>query len=144
MQLQRKDLTLAQWAGYAHRILDQDTNGDDGFLVARDRQGVILGILQYQAFGTHQDMRRLAVTNLIAYAHFRRQRRRVALSLIQALDDTAQRLGCRHVLIQVPEDDQRALFGGLTSLLCNSERRSPDISFTTIQDESPQLREGRF
>ncbi len=83
------------------------------------------------------------VNNLIAHAHFQKQRRRVALALIQALSHTAQRLGCRHVLIELPKDDQRALFGGLTSLLCNTGRRSPDISFTTTPDESPQLREGR-
>jgi GNAT superfamily N-acetyltransferase len=142
MQLQRKDLTLTQWASYAHGIIDQNENDEGGFLVARDRLGVILGVLQYQAFGTRQDARRLTVSNLIAHGHFQKQRRRIALALIQALDDTAHRLGCRQVRIELPEGDQRALFGGLTSLLCNSGPRSPHISFKTTPDEVRRLRDG--
>jgi hypothetical protein len=131
MQLQRKDLTFAQWTCYASRIIDQNAGSESGFLAARDDREVIHGIAQYEADDNNEGVRCLTVSNLIVYGHFQKHRRRVALALIQAMDHTAHRLDCRHVRIEVPENDQQALFGGLTSLLRNTGRQPPHVTFTT-------------
>ena len=143
IQLQRKDLTPEQWVCYARRIINENESGESGFLVAHDDRGVIHGILQYEAHDDTEGAQRLAVSNLVAYGHFQKHRRRVALALFQALDHTARRLDCRHVYIEVPEKDQRALFGGLTSLLRNTGQQPPSITFTTTPIGCSGIRAGR-
>ena len=144
MQLNRKELTLAEWAYHARRIIIGNDRGERGFLVATDERSVIHGVLQYEVHDDKKGARHLTVSDLVAYGHFQKHRRRVALALIRGLDQTAHHLNCHLICIEIAEKDQRALFGGLTSLLRNSGGQPPKVAFAASPGDHAGRLEDRF
>ena len=144
MQLKRKELTLAEWAYHARRIIIENDRGERGFLAATDERSVIHGVLQYEVHDDKKGGRQLTVSDLVAHGHFQKHRRRVALALIQGLDHMAYHLNCRLIRIEIAEKDQRAFFGGLTSLLRNNGGHPPEVTFAASPSDPTGRLEDRF
>jgi len=130
IQLQHKGLTIAQWTVFAQRIIDTNGGSQRGILAARNDQGVIYGILQYEVRCNIEGLCQMGAANVVACGLFQQHSVQLTAAMIKTLERLALELGCRRVLIVVPESSDSATIGRLASILENSGYEFTNTTFS--------------
>jgi hypothetical protein len=103
IQLKHKALTIAQWTTYVQRITDTDGGTHRGILAARNDQGVIYGMLQYEVRCNVEGICQMGAASLVACGLFQEQSVQLTAAMVKTLEQMALELGCQRVLIVVPD-----------------------------------------
>ena len=130
MQLQHKGLTIAQWADYARRIIGANGGSQRGILAARNDQGVIYGILQYEVRCNIEGLCQMGAANVVACGLFQEHSVQLTAAMVKTLERMALELGCQRVLIVVPESSDPATIRRLASILEASGHRFTNTTFS--------------
>jgi len=130
IQLQHKGLTIAQWSDYAHRIVASSDGRQRGILAARNNQGVIYGILQYEIRCDIEGLRQMAAANVVACGLFQEHNVHLTAAMIETLERMALESGCRRVLIVFPESSDPATIRRLAAILETSGHRFTNNTFS--------------
>ncbi len=130
VQLQHKGLTIAQWTEFAQRIIDTNGGSQRGFLAARNEQGVIYGILQYEVRCNIEGLCQMGAANVVACELFREHSVQLIAAMIKTLERLALELGCQRVLIVVPETGDPVTIGRLATILEDSGYELTNTTFS--------------
>ncbi len=130
VQLQHKGLTIAQWTEFAQRIIGTSGGRQRGILAARNDQGVIYGILQYEVRCSIEGLCQMGAANVIACGLFQEHSVQLTAAMIKTLERLALELGCQRVLIVVPETSDPATLRRLASILEASGHRFTNTTFS--------------
>jgi hypothetical protein len=130
IQLHHKGLTIAQWSDYAQRIIGTSGDSQRGILAARNNQGVIYGILQYEVRCNIEGLCQMGAANVVACGLFQEHSVQLIAAMVKALERMALELGCRRVLIVVPESSNPATIRRLASILETSGHRFTNTTFS--------------
>jgi hypothetical protein len=130
IQLQHKGLTIAQWTEFAQRIIDTNGGSQRGILAARNDQGVIYGVLQYEVRCNIEGLCQMGAANVVACGLFQQHSVQLTAAMIKTLERLALELGCRRVLIVVPKSSDSAIIGRLASILENSGYEFTNTTFS--------------
>ena len=130
IQIQHKGLTMAQWTEFAQRIIDPNGGSQRGLLAARNDQGVIYGILQYEVRCNIEGLCQMGAANVVACGFFREHSAQLIAAMIKTLERLALELGCQRVLIVVPESSDPATLRRLASILEASGHRFTNTTFS--------------
>jgi hypothetical protein len=130
IQLQHKDVTIAQWTEFAQRIIDTRGGSQRGILAARNDQRVIYGILQYEVRCNIQGLCRMGAANVVACGFFREHSVQLIAAMIKTLERMALELGCQRVLIVYSESSDSATIGRLASILEDSGYELTNTTFS--------------
>ncbi len=130
IQLQHKGLTIAQWTEFAQRIIGTSGGRQRGILAARNDQGVIYGILQYEVRCNIEGLCQMGGANVVACGLFREHSVQLTAAMIKTLERMALEVGCQRVLIVVPETSDPATIRRLATILEASEYRLTNTSFS--------------
>jgi hypothetical protein len=130
IQLKHKALTIAQWTTYVQRITDTDGGIHRGILAARNDQGVIYGMLQYEVRCNVEGYCQMGAANLVACGLFQEQSVQLTAAMVKTLEQMALELGCQRVLIVVPENSNPDIVRRLASILEASGHRLTNTTFS--------------
>ena len=130
IQLQHKGLTIAQWSDYAQRIIGTNGGNQRGILAARNNQGVIYGILQYEVRCNIEGLCQMGAANVVVCGLFQEHSVHLTAAMIQTLERMALELGCQRVLIVVPEASDPATIRRLASILEASGHTFTNTTFS--------------
>jgi hypothetical protein len=130
IQLKHKALTIAQWTTYAQRITDTNEGSQRGILTARNDQGVICGILQYEVRCNIEGLCQMGAANVVACGLFQEHSVQLIAAMIKTLERLALEVGCQRVLIVVPETSDPATIRRLASILEASGHRFTNTTFS--------------
>lgn len=130
IQLKHKALTIAQWTTYAQRITGTDEGSQRGILAARNDQGVICGILQYEVRCDIEGFCQMGAANLVDCGLFQEQSVQLTAAMVKTLERMALELGCQRILIVVPESSDPATIRRLASILEASGHRLTNTTFS--------------
>jgi len=130
IQLKHKALTIAQWTTYVQRITDTDGGSHRGILAARNDQGVIYGMLQYEVRCNIEGYCQMGAANLVACGLFQEQSVQLTAAMVKTLEQMALELGCQRVLIVVPENSNPDIVSRLASILEASGHRLTNTTFS--------------
>ena len=130
IQLQHKGLTIAQWTDYAQRIIGTNRGSQRGILAARNDQGVIYGILQYEVRCNIEGLCQMGAANVVACGLFQKHSVQLTAAMIKTLERMALEVGCQRVLFVVPESSDPATVKRLTSILEASGYRFTSTTFS--------------
>jgi len=130
IQIQHKGLTIAQWADYAQRIIGTSGESQRGILAARTNQGVICGILQYEVRCNIEGLCQMGASNVVACGLLQEHSVDLTAAMIKTLERMALELGCRQILIMVPETSDPAKIRRLASILEASGHRFANTTFS--------------
>lgn len=136
IQLKHKALTIGQWTTYAERITDTNNGSQRGLLAARNHEGVICGILQYEVRCNVEGSCQLGAANLMDCGLFEEQSVQLTAAMIKTLDQMALELGCQRVMIVVPESRDAAIVKRLASILEASGHRLTNTIFSKNIDHA--------
>ena len=130
IQLKHKALTIAQWTTYVQRITDTDGGTHRGILAARNDQGVIYGMLQYEVRCNVEGYCQMGAASLVACGLFQEQSVQLTAAMVKTLEQMALELGCQRVLIVVPENSNPDIVSRLASILEASGHRLTNTTFS--------------
>jgi hypothetical protein len=130
IQLHHKGLTVAQWTDYAQRIIGTNGESQRGILVARNDQGVIYGILQYEVRCNIEGLCQMGAANVVACGVFQEHSVQLTAAMFKSLERMAVELGCQRVLIVIPETSDPTTIRRLASILETSGHRLTNTIFS--------------
>jgi hypothetical protein len=130
IQLQHKGLTIARWTEFAQRIIDPNGGSRRGLLAARNDQGVIYGILQYEVRCNIEGLCQMGAANVVACGLFQEHSVQLTAAMIKTLERMALEVGCQRLLIVVPETSDPAIIRRLASILEASGHRFTNTTFS--------------
>jgi hypothetical protein len=130
IQLRHKALTIGQWTTYAQRITDNSEGRQRGILAARNDQGVICGILQYEVRCDVEGFCQMAAANLVDFGLFQEQSVQLTAAMVKTLEQMALETGCQRVLIVAPESSDPATIRRLASILEASGHKLTNTTFS--------------
>ena len=116
VQLMRKGVDLGQWRRYAEDFIADGERGPRGILVARDPNGVMMGMLRYEMRCHIEGFHFVTATDILVYGHFQRQRGRVARALLRALERLAREKSCRFVQFELPDQNLDHIDNGIVNI----------------------------
>ncbi len=135
IQLQHKDLTIAQWTEFAQRTIGTSGGRQRGFLAARNDQGVIYGILQYEVRCNIEGLCQMGAVNVFACGLFQEHSVQLIAAMIKTLERLALELDCQRVLIVVPETSDPATLRRLATILEASGHRFTNTTFSKLIEQ---------
>jgi hypothetical protein len=130
IQLHHKGLTIAQWTEFAQRIIGANGGSQRGILAARNNQGVIYGMLQYEVRCNIEGLCQMGAANVIACGLFQEHSVQLTAAMIKTLERMALELSCQRVLIVVPESSDPTTLRRLASILEASGHRFTNTTFS--------------
>jgi hypothetical protein len=126
VQLAAPTASFSRWQAYADGVLGSAGKGSGGFLVTRDRRGIILGILHFEVRHDLQQGRLMQAFDILTCGASARHRLSVILALIRSLEALAQREYCACLITQVPQSADSA---SLSTLLRASGHRKENSGY---------------